>query len=363
MKVLIRTDASLQIGTGHVMRCLTLARELKVQGAQVTFASREHQGHLCDAVESQGFRVLRLSTMPHSFDEGRLKHSPWLGADWQTDATQLEAFLNQEGVEWDALVVDHYALDLQWESRLKPWFKRVLVIDDLADRQHDCDLLLDQNLYPDAPTRYEGLVPPHCEQLLGPRFAMLRPEFQEARGRVTPRTGHVRHLSVCFGGVDPTNETAKALRALQCLRSNALAIEVITGRHNPHLEELRVLVSEMPNATLVIEATDMANRFAQADLALGAAGSTSWERACLGLPTVMIAVALNQEPIGEGLATAGAATYLGPACRVSEEEIITELERLMAHPQAIQSMEDHASGLVDGNGTCRVASRLLEGLA
>lgn len=358
MRVLIRTDASLQIGTGHVMRCLTLARELRAQGGEVVFASREHEGHLGDMLESEGFPVLRLPLLAWEPVKGALKHAAWLGCDWQLDAAQVEASLREAGGAWDLLIVDHYALDARWERRLRSLFRCVLTIDDLADREHDCDLLLDQNLMPDASTRYEGLVPRACERLLGPRFALLRPEFRDQRERLARRTGRVRRLSVCFGGVDPTNETAKVLRALRGVRGEPFGIEVITGRHNPHLAELQALVSELPDASLVVEAADMARRFAQADLALGAAGSTSWERACLGLPALLIAVAHNQEAIGQGLASAGAAIYLGPSGRVSEDAIRSEVERWQTQPDALRSMGSRAFDLVDGLGARRVATRL-----
>lgn len=361
MKVLIRTDASRQIGTGHVMRCLTLARELRVRGATVVFACREHEGHLCDVLEREGFQVLRLpaSTCAPALTDV-LHHALWLGVDWQTDADQVEACMPDGGMTWDVLIVDHYGLDAHWESRMRKRFKRVMVIDDLADRSHECDWLLDQNFYLEASFRYDGRLPRSCERLLGPDYSLLRGEFREARSQVRFRTGSLRRLSVCFGGVDPTNETSKTLRALRGQSSAVLDIEVITGRHNPHLVEVQTLVAGMPNALLIVDASDMAERFLQADLAIGAAGATSWERACLGLPAMVTAVALNQEPIAEGLVAAGIATSLGPSRLVTEDAIAEEFERLRAQPEYLQAMGKRANELVDGHGTQRVVSRLLE---
>ena len=361
MKVLFRADASVQIGTGHVMRCLTLARELRALGADVTFASREHEGHLFSLIETQGFHLIKLPySAPCPPGPGVLTHASWLGVDWQTDAAQLEVALRDVGLDWDLLVVDHYALDARWEIRLAAWFKALLVIDDLADRPHVGNLLLDQNLYADAEARYGNRIPPSCVRMLGPHYALLRPEFREMRAKVHHRSGSIKRLSICFGGVDPFNETAKAMRAVQSLQRPDLQVEVITSSQNPNLESLRNCVLSTPNASLVVDARDMAARFAWADFALGAAGSTSWERACLGVPALLTAFSLNQEAIGEGIDHAGAAIYLGTSKQATEAVMAAKLEWALDHPDAIRQMGERAFNLVDGDGTRRVAMRLLE---
>jgi len=201
LKILIRTDSSVQIGTGHVMRCLTLADELRERGAEIVFVCRDFAGNLCGYIEEKGYIVqgyivhrLPVSDTPKQNTEGNLKHAAWLGADWQTDARQVEEIIKDFNTHPDWLVVDHYALDERWERYLRSYVKKIMVIDDLADRPHDCeviddladrphdcDLLLDQNFYENLESRYDGLAPSGCKKLLGPKYALLRPEFREER--------------------------------------------------------------------------------------------------------------------------------------------------------------------------------------
>jgi len=205
LKILIRTDSSVQIGTGHVMRCLTLADELRERGAEIVFVCRDFAGNLC------------------GYTEGNLKHAAWLGADWQTDARQVEEIIKDFNTHPDWLVVDHYALDERWERYLRSYVKKIMVIDDLADRPHDCDLLLDQNFYENLESRYDGLAPSGCKKLLGPKYALLRPEFREERKNLRKRDGYVKRIMIFFGGSDPTNETTKALEAVRMLNRPDIA--------------------------------------------------------------------------------------------------------------------------------------------
>ncbi|MFH1884106.1 MAG: UDP-2,4-diacetamido-2,4,6-trideoxy-beta-L-altropyranose hydrolase, partial [Planctomycetota bacterium] len=226
---IIRADASGQIGTGHVMRCLTLADELRGRGAEVIFVCREFAGNLCGYIEEKGYIVHRLpvsNDQEHDF-ESNLKHASWLGADWQTDARQVEEVFKDLDTHLDWLVVDHYALDEKWEGYLRPYVKKIMVIDDLADRAHDCDLLMDQNFHENLESRYDGLVPPGCIKLLGPKYAALRPEFREVRKNLRKRDGHVKRIMIFFGGSDPTNETAKTLEAMYMLNRPDVAVDVV----------------------------------------------------------------------------------------------------------------------------------------
>ncbi|RME63691.1 MAG: UDP-2,4-diacetamido-2,4,6-trideoxy-beta-L-altropyranose hydrolase, partial [Alphaproteobacteria bacterium] len=170
MRAAFRVDASRAIGTGHVGRCLTLAAALRDAGGDALFLCRAHDGHLNAKIEEAGFPVLSLPKRNDTDDD--LAHSHWLGATQADDAKASIAALAGHRIDW--LVVDHYGLDARWESALRRHAHRILAIDDLADRSHDCDLLLDQNFFLDAASRYDGLLPDHCRPLLGPRYAVLR---------------------------------------------------------------------------------------------------------------------------------------------------------------------------------------------
>nr|WP_267956285.1 UDP-2,4-diacetamido-2,4,6-trideoxy-beta-L-altropyranose hydrolase [Halomonas sp. MCCC 1A17488] len=318
--VAIRVDASLEIGTGHVMRCLTLARALRGAGAECHFLCREHPGNLTEMIEAEGFVVHRLPMAAHDetsqpqAEHGRLKddqeaqpnvpngvseHSHWLGADWRTDAEACRTIL--KGLIPDWLIVDHYALDACWEKAVLPASTRLMVIDDLADRAHIANILLDQNLGR-READYDNMVPEGCHRLIGPRYALLRPEFAELREKSLARRRdplELKRLLISLGGVDKDNATGAVLEALKsCGLPESCHITVVMGASAPWLDNVRAKADELPwHCDVVVNVTDMAERMTQADLAIGAAGSTSWERCCLGVPTLMLELAENQKGI------------------------------------------------------------------
>ena len=320
MKAAFRTDASLLMGSGHVMRCLTLADALKAQGVECHFISREHPGHLMEIIRQRGYVVAVLPAKPSASPSdahsprcvGEPAHAPWLGCDWQTDAQQTGTILATLQPDW--LVVDHYALDQRWEVALQPHYRKLLVIDDLADRPHHCNLLLDQNLGR-RPEDYVGLVPAECEVLAGPQYALLRPEFAELRPYSLQRRQQpqLKQLLVTMGGVDAPNATGQVLQALKdCPLPQDCRITVVMGAAAPWLAQVRDVAAQMPwPAEVLVNVNDMARCMADSDLAIGAAGSTSWERCCLGLPTLLLVLAENQAPGAQALDASGAAVLIG----------------------------------------------------
>ena len=309
--IIIRTDASLSIGSGHVVRCRTLARELKRCGAEVIFLCRRQPGDLITLLERE-FSVIVLpehSLAPCDGLDGRDLYGAWLGCTQEQDAMQCLEALSEAGIKsasW--LVTDHYGLDAIWESQMisglagSEALTKLLVIDDLADRPHQADLLLDQNFFGEASEhRYQGLVPPHCQQLLGPRYALLGPEYAELHPLVPPRT-ELRRVLVFFGGVDPLNLTAQALEALLDPAVADLAVDVVLGLQSPHHATVEELVNVRPNTTLYAPQASLAGLIVRADLAIGAVGATSWERACLSLPCISVPFASNQISVSKILA-------------------------------------------------------------
>ncbi|MES1932235.1 pseudaminic acid biosynthesis-associated protein PseG [Salinisphaera shabanensis T35B1] len=261
------------------------------------------------------------------------------------------------GVHW--LVVDHYSLDIRWESRVRRHVANVLVLDDLADRQHQAEILLDQNLGREAKD-YARLVPPHCELLIGPQYAVLRPEFaltreESLRRRDEPR---LKKLLVTMGGMDKDNVTGKVLYALRgCSLPDDFEIDVVMGSNAPWLENVRVQAGAMPRPTRVlVDIQNMAERMAEADLAVGAAGSTSWERCCLGLPTLIVTLAENQYEVAYELHELGAARLLdvGP---LFVENLRDTFEQLDAG--ALRTMSVKASEIANGEGLDYLVAKIL----
>ena len=375
MKIAFRTDASLQMGSGHVMRCLTLADALKAQGADCHFISRAHSGHLLEVIRQRGYKVNSL--VAHAqYTQAAIKnivkkasspqqepaHAAWLGSTWQTDAQETAAILASLQPDW--LVVDHYALDQRWEETLAPHYRKLLVIDDLADRPHRCDLLLNQNLG-SQPEHYAQLVPARCRVLTSPHYALLRPEFAAMRPYSLQRRQAqpaLRQLLITMGGVDQPNATGKVLQALKtCALPANCRITVVMGLTAPWLQNVRELAAQMPRPTeVVVNVHDMAQRMADSDLAIGAAGSTSWERCCLGLPTLMVVLADNQRVIAIGLERAGAAIVLD---QHNIDKFVGDLKnaitKLMSNEISLINLSRAASNVTNGSGTNLVADQML----
>lgn len=351
MKVAFRADASLEMGTGHVMRCLTLARALREHGHDCLFICREHSGNLLKLISDDGFPVHALSAGREHDTE--LTHAKWLGASQAEDAQACKALLASWCPDW--LVVDHYALDHRWEVSARPVGCRVLVIDDLADRHHICDVLLDQNLGR-CNSDYLDLLPRGGVILTGPHYALLRPEFAALRRDSLTRRQHsgLENILISLGGVDKSNCTGHILEALKSLELSACArFTVVLGRNAPHLQAVRETASEFPWPVEVLSGiNDMAQRIVDADLAIGAAGGSSWERCCLGLPTLLVILAENQKKGGLALAARGAAVLIEPSLSLRRQ--LQAAFDAMSEPWALRRLGSAASHITDGLGCDRV---------
>ena len=366
MKIIFRTDTSLHIGSGHVMRCLTLAEALRESGAEVQFVCREHSGNLNEMIRKKGFIVHELLG-PDNFESSGVPernsgndYGRWLGTSQEQDAQETVKKIHGEQTDW--LIVDHYALGHIWERRLRPHARKIMVIDDLANRQHDCDLLLDQNYFIDGETRYEGLVQPSCTKLLGPKYALLRPEFAEARKHLNPRNGKVQRVFVFFGGTDSDNVTGKALEALSFPEFCYLEIDVVIGSHNPHRAEIEQQVKMRPNTSLHVQIANMAELMAQADLAIGAGGATTWERLCLGLPSLVVTIAKNQTPFTKCLQQDGFLTWLGSSKTIKVKELQKAIHDVVAQEEVNRLQSNKGQEIVKGDGSSKVAKILTNGI-
>ncbi|GAX88910.1 UDP-2,4-diacetamido-2,4,6-trideoxy-beta-L-altropyranose hydrolase [Effusibacillus lacus] len=361
MHIFFRVDSSQQIGSGHLMRCLTLATELKERHATVSFISRELPGHMCNYVESKGFQVARLPYSAQAEESLRTPNSTWLGVSWQLDAEETKEVLSScvQGVDW--LIVDHYALDWQWESYQRSEAKKIMVIDDLADRRHDCDLLLDQNLFEDLEIRYDKLVSTECLKFLGPRYALLRKEFLEARTRLRQRDGQVNRILVFFGGSDITNETAKAIKAIQSLNSPQIQVDVVVGSSNPRKDEIRDLCYSIPNVNYHCQIENMAELMAAADLAIGAGGTATWERCYLGLPALVVILAENQIQPAQAAAKEELVINLGWHYEIDELQLAGEIRRAIENPGLLKKMGQNAFRLMGDTSTRSEVARAILG--
>ena len=349
MHVAFRTDSSTSLGTGHLFRCITLANALRGRGASISFFCCELPGNLISSVEEMDFPVHRLPFGSASPSSGarNIRHAHWSGISWENDLADTLGILPGNR-KFDWMVVDHYALDARWEAKIRPHADKIMVIDDLVDRPHDCDLLLDQNFHENPDPRYVGLVPEHCRRILGPRYALLRPEFTDARKTLRDRDGIVRRILVFFGGSDVTNGTGKALEALRRLGRPDIAVDVVVGAANPHRDEIRELCTGMGNTKYHFRVRNMAELMAKADLALGAPGTATWERCFLGLPAITLVLAENQFHIAARVSRTGSIVDLGWNSAVDADLIAAAVHRLADDPGQLKRMSSQGIELMGG---------------
>jgi UDP-2,4-diacetamido-2,4,6-trideoxy-beta-L-altropyranose hydrolase len=344
LNVVFRADASVTAGSGHVMRCLTLADALTRRGAECRFICREEVGHLLELVRQRGHVPLALPAGDGACGE----------CNWRLDVTQTRGALG--GRECDWLVVDHYELGREWEGEIRSAVGRLLAIDDIG-RSHVCDLLLDQNLGNPTHARYTQSRIGASDLLLGPEFALVGREFAELRPRaLSRRDGSLRRLLLSMGGSDLGNETVKALAGISAGDASRWDLDIVIGASNPNRHSLEEACASLAKATLHVQTSKMAELMVLADCAVGAGGSTSWERCCLGLPALVTVMSSNQLPIAEALARAGAHSIMGWNLGLTASDYAIALEGLTT--ERLREMSEAAAAICDGRGAERVAERL-----
>lgn len=340
MRIAFRCDASYVIGSGHVMRCLVLADQLVERGAECRFLCVALPGELSAFIRQRGFMVYLLPSI----------------ADEVDDARQSTAILSEWQPDW--LVLDHYQLGRPWQLFLRPAIGRLMVIDDLANRAHDADLLLDQNFAPAPDRRYDELLPSACLRLLGPRYSLLSPAF--ARLRMQRRLPTiVPRILISFGGSDPANLTLPVLQALLAADLGDVAFDVVIGGQCRQRFAIETCASRDARVCCHVATQRMAEIMADASIFVGAGGATSWERCCLGMASVIVAVSDNQDGVSQVLADAGLQLYLGRAEQVGISAYVSAVALLLRAPTLASHIGRRAADLVDGDGASRVSRAML----
>ncbi len=357
MRIGFRCDASVEIGSGHLMRCLTLADELARRGAECLFLGAPSTEAWRGTITARGHAFKPLNPVPAqpTATVEAATHAAWLPWGWQSDAAATISALPQP-VDW--LVVDHYALDQRWQEMLRPKAHRIMVIDDLADRPHACDLLLDHNVSNLGIARYDGRVPDPCQRMLGPAFALIHPDFAQARqNRAASHT--VQRLLLFQTAGDPLNLTSAILRRLMAERWSGLAVDVVTGAINPRLDEVQAFCSARPATTLHVDTNAMPELCARADLAIGAAGGAALERCASALPSLTLVLADNQQPGAEALEKLGGMELVRQSAPDDLDAFDAQLGALVVHESLRQRLGARGAVLVDGLGTRRVADAII----
>lgn len=341
MKLLFRADGGAALGTGHVNRCLAAAAAFGARGAISRFLCRDLDGLPAETIAAGGHQLILIPA----------------DASVSTDAASTLEVLR--GFDAEVVIVDHYGLGAAWERPVRSAVRCLLAIDDLADRPHDVDLLLDQNVHVDPAGRYAGRVPASATLLLGPQYALVHREFAAVRETCHPRSGELRELLVCFTGGDCGGETLKALEGIAAFNREA-AVHAVVGAANPHRTDVARLCAEQ-GFEFHCQIDTMAELMGRVDLAIGGGGSAHWERCALGLPGIVTVLAENQSAVTRALAEIGAVIMLGRREALTSAHYTSALRSVDA--ASLRALSLRAWTLVDGRGPDRVVDGVLRRLA
>lgn len=362
MQIVFRADASIDQGTGHVMRCLSLARHLMKAGHQCAFITQAFLPEVIEKISSAGCKLHYLPEyLEAEFDEiSSENYLGWLKRPIMNDAFETCAILRK--FDYDIIIADHYAINAVWMEKVQENVRKTVIIDDLANRSHLCDLLIDQN-YGRSKHDYFDVVPSSTILLVGTEYVFIDENFYRLRANnIKERLNRLpRVLNVCLGGIDKDNATLEVLKTLEKIKEiQSWKIEVILQSASPNIQEITDYIDKMTIETYIfIDCKDMAAAFSRADLAIGAGGVTLWERCCLGLPSVLVTIADNQKPAAYAISRTSAVEYCGDIRDKSWSKKLKEIIKLLAkNSSMITSMSLEASKICDGKGLYKVCNEI-----
>jgi len=341
-RVLFIADAGPAVGGGHVMRCLTLARALTERGATCAFVESRAAAPILRRFGWPAQTMLAIA-----------------GAERLAD---LMLYADQFATQFqpDVVVIDHYQAEAMQETGLRREGRRIVVIDDLADRGHDCDLLVDPG-YGRKAEAYRDLTPDHARVLTGPVYALVRPEFGAARRRAMSRRAMHAPLArglISLGLTDVGGVTARVVQVLAPVLGEA-RLDIVLGAGTPSAEPLHALAASDRRLHVWIDTAEMASLMADADIAIGAGGSSTWERATVGLPSATVILAENQRAMTAHMAAAGLTLALDAAAPDFEAQLVRAWQTLANDREARWRLAEASSELCDGHGAARVAEAVL----
>ena len=354
MQIAFRVDASDSIGSGHLVRCLVLARYLRKAGCDSVFIITKCKSNLGDLIFSHGFKFYEIkNNLPPILNSYGIYET----YNWYDDAEQCSLILKKEYYSW--LVVDHYALDYRWEKFQKEFVKNILVVDDLANRRHQADILLDQNMYHNFLYRYDNKVDKDCVKLLGTDYVLMQSEYRKLKSKVTLSQNQEKRLLIYFGNSALDELNIRVLEIFLSLRKQNASADIILSGHSKEAAPIKKLIQHNRNIRLHGPQKTLAFLMSKADIAIGAGGSTTWERICMGLPSIVITISDNQKQCAEYLDQMGLIRYVGNISSIEDEDIRIALKEMFIDLN-LQSISKKCFNLIDGKGVIRVAEALLK---
>ena len=358
MKAIFRCDSSRIIGSGHAIRCRTLARRLQKLGVEIVFVCRDHSGNINHLISNEfTLYILDRTKQDNKInDKNKREEIPyreWMACSQEEDAVETYSViqhLNLGDLDW--IIVDHYGIDIVWEQKIHNMFidskPKICVIDDLRNREHNAAIVVDQSYLGSSDNDpYKELTPHNCLKLLGPSYALLDEEFSKQR-QIKRNSTNIKRILIYFGSVDKFRLVNRVLSILSTSKYKEIKVDVILPSSNENFEEVSLLCKARDNTYLHETLPNLAKLMNKADLCIGAIGATTWERICLGVPTIAISVASNQEMMANQLNCLGYIHLIGNAYNTSIEEISNKLVSYLDKPFSIKTFPR----LTDGMGTC-----------
>ena len=336
--IFIRVDSSTKIGYGHLIRCLALADTLK-KSFKINFICTNLNGNLISQICKKKFEVFRFNTKSQRINVKK-------------DAEKTISIIKKHRNKKSLLILDSYILSQEWENRVKPYVKRLIVIDDLMDRKHSCDLIIDQNLHTQMNSLYTKSVPKNCVKLLGPDYAILRNQFIAQRKYAKIRSLPIKNILVSFGGTDNENHTLRALTSLKKLNSD-VNVNVVTGTANIGKKIIKNFCKKNFNYNYFEQVENMAKLMQVADLCIGSSGTTTWERCCVGLPAIAIVASNDQKDIASAVSKNKCIINLGKIKKSDNVNYVRLMKNLKN--SELQNMSRNCMKLVDGKGAARIS--------
>ena len=340
--IFIRADSGTKIGYGHFIRCIALADTLK-KNFKINFISRSLEGSLISDIQDKGFGIFRFYSNSEKINE-------------KNDAQKTISLIKKHSGQKNILIIDNYQLSKKWETYVKPFVHKLIVIDDLPNRSHNCDLLIDQNLHTKVNGLYKGLIPSNCIKLIGPKFSMIRKEFRMMRKSVKPRTFPIKKILVSFGGSDIENQTLVALNSIKKMNGK-INVDVVVGKANKCKKTLKIFCNKNKHFTYYEQIDNIADLMLSSDLSIGSSGSTTWERCSLGLPAIVSISSNDQRDIANSLSRKKCIINLGDVKKLKESSYINVITNLKKND--LRNMSKNSMSLVDGNGTQRILKHIL----
>jgi len=336
--IFIRVDSSTKIGYGHLIRCLALADTLK-KSFKINFICTNLNGNLISQICKKKFEVFRFNTKSQRINVKK---------DAEKTISIIKKYRNKKSL----LILDSYILSQEWENRVRPYVKRLIVIDDLMDRKHSCDLIIDQNLHTQMNSLYINSVPKNCVKLLGPDYAILRNQFIAQRKYAKIRSLPIKNILVSFGGTDNENHTLHALTSLKKLNSD-VNVNVVTGTANIGKKIIKNFCKKNFNYNYFEQVENMVKLMQVADLCIGSSGTTTWERCCVGLPAIAIVTSNDQKDIASAVSKNKCIINLGKIKKSDNVNYVRLMKNLKN--SELQNMSRNCMKLVDGKGAARIS--------